>query len=125
MQRYERGLALPIHRPSGKSYGAVITTSAELDAWVVVSSTRKVFLAPESNADFPAVLNAFRRNISDLRRLREQSVESRLALAGSRYALRQTLDSLAASIEFVQCKLDRKDISVSKTCAAGVGKAVA
>lgn len=40
VQRYERELGLPIHRPSGKSAGAVIATKAELDGWVNASPTQ-------------------------------------------------------------------------------------
>jgi hypothetical protein len=41
VQRYERELNLPIHRPAGKSAGAVIATKAELDAWVTASPVRR------------------------------------------------------------------------------------
>jgi len=34
IQRYERELGLPIHRPNGKSSGSVIATKAELDGWL-------------------------------------------------------------------------------------------
>jgi hypothetical protein len=40
VQRYERGQALPIHRPAGKSRGAVFATKPELDTWVTASSLR-------------------------------------------------------------------------------------
>jgi hypothetical protein len=40
VQRYERQLGLPIHRPAGKSTGAVIATKAELDGWVAAGPTR-------------------------------------------------------------------------------------
>ena len=34
VQRYEREIGLPIHRPSGKSAGSVIATKTELEHWV-------------------------------------------------------------------------------------------
>ncbi|HEX6802564.1 MAG TPA: hypothetical protein VF133_02710 [Terriglobales bacterium] len=34
IQRYEREMGLPIHRPAGKSSGAVVATKTELDEWV-------------------------------------------------------------------------------------------
>jgi hypothetical protein len=34
VQRYEREVGLPVHRPAGKPRGSVITTKAELDRWV-------------------------------------------------------------------------------------------
>jgi len=40
VQRYERELGLPIHRPAGKSAGSVIATKAELDRWVTAGSIR-------------------------------------------------------------------------------------
>jgi hypothetical protein len=40
VQRYELGLALPIHRPAGKSRGVVFATKPELDAWITADSLR-------------------------------------------------------------------------------------
>jgi len=37
VQRYERVLALPIHRPAGKSLAAVVAIPTELDNWVTTS----------------------------------------------------------------------------------------
>ena len=37
VQRYERELGLPIHRPAGRSRGSVIAIVAELDGWVTAS----------------------------------------------------------------------------------------
>lgn len=34
VQRYEKDCALPIHRPAGKSRGAVMATTAEIHAWM-------------------------------------------------------------------------------------------
>jgi len=39
VQRYERELGLPIHRPNGKSAGSVIATKVEIDDWVKASPT--------------------------------------------------------------------------------------
>jgi hypothetical protein len=41
VQRYERDLRLPIHRPAGESAGSVIATKAELDSWVAASPVRR------------------------------------------------------------------------------------
>jgi PIN domain nuclease of toxin-antitoxin system len=46
VQRYERELALPIHRPAGKSRAAVIATKSELDNWVTAGPVR-VDLSPK------------------------------------------------------------------------------
>jgi hypothetical protein len=40
VQRYERDLGLPIHRPNGMIKGSVIATKIELDAWVAASPIR-------------------------------------------------------------------------------------
>ena len=40
VQRYERELGLPVHRPAGKYVGSVIVTKAELDRWVAAGPTR-------------------------------------------------------------------------------------
>jgi len=40
VQRYEREVRLPIHRPKGKSAGSVIATKAELDDWVKASPSQ-------------------------------------------------------------------------------------
>src|SRR5215472_1561813 len=40
VQRYERQLALPIHRPAGKSLAAVVAIPTELDKWVTASPRR-------------------------------------------------------------------------------------
>jgi len=40
VQRYEREMGLPIHRPTGKSRGTVIATKAELDRWLIAGATQ-------------------------------------------------------------------------------------
>jgi hypothetical protein len=40
VQRYERELALPIHRMTRNPRGAVMTTRAELDEWLAAAPTR-------------------------------------------------------------------------------------
>jgi len=42
VQRYEREMRLPIHRPAGKSHGAVVASKTELDRWVTESPSRRV-----------------------------------------------------------------------------------
>lgn len=96
VQRYERELALPIHRPSGKSRGSVIATESELDRWVAASASRKM-IARQPNLDPRVALKEFRRNITVLGRLRKQTAASRQALAQSRHALEETVESIAAN----------------------------
>src|SRR5215831_8512121 len=51
VQRYERDLGLPIHRPAGKSRGLVIATRRELSAWVTSGQepSAKSWLTERSN----------------------------------------------------------------------------
>jgi hypothetical protein len=58
VQRYERELGLPIHRPNGKTVGAVMAAKKELDDWVSaaptaapakVHSKRKLWPAEKTN----------------------------------------------------------------------------
>ena len=54
VQRYERELGLPIHRPAGHSRGAVIGVKAEIDGWINTTptqtdSTQKPMLAGRTN----------------------------------------------------------------------------
>jgi hypothetical protein len=44
VQRWERELGLPVHRPNGKTDGVVIALPAELDAWVLAMPTQSHYL---------------------------------------------------------------------------------
>jgi len=48
VQRYERELGLPVHRPAGKPAGYVIATKSELDGWVNAGPIRGM---PRSRID--------------------------------------------------------------------------
>lgn len=77
VQRYERQIGLPVHRPAGKSIAAVIATKAELDAWVMADSTRA------DRRGTPAALNArLNRVAADFLR-----IDSEIALTFSGLAL--------------------------------------
>ena len=43
VQRWERELGLPVHRPSAKNEGVVVALPAELDAWVRAMPTNSHF----------------------------------------------------------------------------------
>src|SRR5436305_2747063 len=51
VQRWERELGLPVHRPTGKSDGVVIALPSELDAWVLAMPTQSHFLNGDGHAD--------------------------------------------------------------------------
>src|SRR5437764_11450161 len=79
VQRYESELGLPIHRLAAKSEGSVITTKAELDAWVAASGIRAAF---PSKLERPnrATLNQLREQVAELHRLRLETSHLRTAL---------------------------------------------
>src|SRR5690349_6209706 len=79
VQRYERDLRLPVHRPAGKSRSAVIAFADEIDRWM-----RKAPL-PSSTND--SIAKRVAANKEELRRL---STNSKLLL--------KRADALKASI---------------------------
>jgi hypothetical protein len=98
VQRYERELTLPVRRPAGKSAASVIATKAELDGWIAAAPLRKVFqLSPDSASksgiDTRGALNELKRQVEELRQLRQASVELRAALHESVVSLQQNLRS--------------------------------
>ena len=56
VQRYERALGLPVHRPAGKSAAAVFANKRELDHWITTGPTRQIqrvlLRANKAGADF-------------------------------------------------------------------------
>ncbi len=78
VQRYERKLELPIHRPGGKLRGSVISTVDELEAWVKGRPIRAEFRLkyPASNKE---ILKRLRRNIEELSRLLMETQQARKA----------------------------------------------
>ena|SRR5215831_2413812 len=73
VQRYERELGLPVHRPAIHS---VIARKAELDDWVAASPIRESFrLAKPEVKD--AAIRELVRNVTELNRLREETQKLR------------------------------------------------
>lgn len=83
MQRYEREMSLPVHRPAGKSAGSVMATKAELDGWVAARPIREAFRLLETSVDTAAPLREFRQHVNELRRLREEAAPLRAAIRTS------------------------------------------
>jgi hypothetical protein len=78
VQRYERVVSLPVHRPTGKSSGgAVVAIPAELDNWVIVSDRRIDSLPMRQTLD--AQTNRLRANFLQ--------VDSEIALTFSDIAM--------------------------------------
>jgi hypothetical protein len=55
VQRYERHLGLPVHRPSADNRGGVIATKAEVDAWVNASPLYLPSMSRPTGQDLPIV----------------------------------------------------------------------
>jgi hypothetical protein len=90
VQRYEREQHLPVRRPAGKSFAAVIATKGELDSWVEASPLRELVRLPKpGNTD--AVMRDLKRNFAELLRLRKQSVALQESLVHSLDDLRINL----------------------------------
>ena len=73
VQRYERELTLPIRRPQGKTFGAVMATKAELNAWLTTRPIRKAFQLRSATPGNATALDELRRHLKELRRLRRES----------------------------------------------------
>jgi hypothetical protein len=95
VQRYEYELGLPVHRPAGKLRGAVMAATSDLDAWVAASPARDVPVLSDFKSELFVLLDELRTNVAEFKRLREETAESRQALAKSRKVLR---DSLATTV---------------------------
>jgi len=91
VQRYERGLGLPVRRPAGKSTGSVIATKAELGAWILASPIREAFQLNQPALDNASLLRELRQNVVTLQRLREESKCLREELHGSVEVLKASI----------------------------------
>lgn len=58
LQRYEREMGFPVHRPAGKSLAAVVAIKTELDEWLI---------APRSRVDSAAKRRALNSRTNKLR----------------------------------------------------------
>lgn len=91
VQRYERELGLPVRRPAGKPSGSVIATRDELDGWVKASPIRESFPLPQTSQHISVQLKEFRRQISEMHRLREETAVLRHSVEAGFRLLTQNL----------------------------------
>ncbi len=89
VQRYERELALPVRRPSGKKKGSVMVTRSELDAWI---ANRRFSL----HSQFPvasmfSLYVSLKTRIVEIARVREQMTKLRVEIRASREMLRNSV----------------------------------
>lgn len=95
VQRYERTLRLPVHRPAGGLKGAVIATKAEIDAWLTVSPIREAVPLTHSQLDNASLIDKFHRHVEEMRRLREESRQLREEIGHSLEVLRASIQEVS------------------------------
>jgi hypothetical protein len=76
VQRYERDLGLPVHRPSGKPQGSVVATRSELDAWVASRLSGQ----PPIVATMPQAFISLKQRIAEIDELFERIKRLRLEI---------------------------------------------
>ena len=103
VQRYERELGLPVHRPAGRSKGSVIATKLELDGWVSASPIREAFRMPPPKVGNASLLTEFHRRMEELHRLRQEAAELRGELRMSLEVLRATIQALSVQRPLPYC----------------------
>lgn len=91
VQRYERELKLPVHRPAGKSYSAVIATKVELDAWIAASPVREAPGLTTRHLDHTSLFKQFNLNMERMNQLRSDIQDLREEFSRSLTLLRQNL----------------------------------
>lgn len=102
VQRYERFMALPVRHPSGRSKGGVIATKAELDAWVAASPLRKTYRLHHGQAGETSLgvgLEQLRTQVTELRRLRQETASLRRELQEALQTLRTSVYQSVAGME--------------------------
>ena len=105
VQRYEYELRLPVHRPAGKLRGSVIAAKSDLDAWVATMPSREVPVFLDSKPDPSALIGELKTRLAEFKRLREETAESRQALAKSRKVLRESLATTVSATAVVPLAL--------------------
>lgn len=118
VQRYERELALPIRRPTGKSHGSVVATVDELDTWVTAIPIREQFRLTHS-ALKTDITEQLRRNIEVMSQLQKESHRLQKESQQARHALLGRLKLLHANIG-----LAMRDTLPPKSGPSGSGECV-
>jgi hypothetical protein len=101
VQRYEYELGLPVHRPAGRLRGSVIAAKSDLDAWVAARPAREIPVLLDSNPDPSALISELKTRLAEFKRLREETAQSRQALAKSRKVLRESLATTVSATAVV------------------------
>lgn len=122
VQRYERGLGLPVRRIPGKSNGSVVATKAELCAWILASPIRETLQLSQPAVDNAVLLDEFRKQVQKLHRLREESKCLREELQGSLELLRASINLILPEQDHV-ISLERRLLSDVVTLDPAIKKA--
>lgn len=116
VQRYEHEFGLPVRRSARRGRGSVIATKIEIDAWVMASPLREVYLLPrnklESNLSVVHNLNA---NAEKMFKLCEEMIALRSELQTMRYQLRESVSSIRKELRNQEnpSEPSREDTAVS------------
>ena len=103
VQRYEMELGLPVRRPAGKSYGSVVATKAELDAWVGASPIREAFhLARMATGEVTSTALDIKHTVQEMRDLRGQMAHLRAELRNSLHLLKEGILSIKGELNETQ-----------------------
>ena len=112
VQRYEIELGLPVRRPAGKSWGSVVATRAELDAWVSASPIREAFhLTRITAGPVTSTAEDIKNGVLEMRNLRNQMVGLRTELRHSVQLLKEGILSLHGELNDGQ----REENAAAKT----------
>ena len=98
VQRYERQLNLPIHRPAGKSPASVLAKKCELDAWVAAAPIFKPLTPRRLECHSHSVI-LLRRRVEEFKKLRLEFRETRKALNASLETLSLILAQMRKIVE--------------------------
>jgi hypothetical protein len=121
VQRYEHEFGLPVRRPARRGRGSVIATKIEIDAWVMASPLREVYLLArnkrESNLSVVQNLNA---NAGKMFKLCEEMIALRSELQTMRYQLRESVSSIRKELRNQEnpSEPSREDTAVADTAVS-------
>ena len=100
VQRYEIEMGLPVRRPAGRAYGSVVTTKAELDAWLIASPRREVVaLATTAWQSEYASLLEVRTGLVEMRKQRDLLRSLKLGLMQSVHVLTNNIEGLHGELK--------------------------
>ena len=117
VQRYERALGLPLHRPAGKSAAAVFANKSELDHWITAGPTRQIprltNRANKAGADFLRVDSEIALTFAGLALQRADDEKRKRQIETARKAY-DTIRRLRKGIELSKTESDKLDANLQR-----------